>query len=198
MVDIRLSIVKARTNCVDARMTTSDVGVEKVGAIYLAIHMNEAARQRPRDLWSTEEFKYAQRQRKKVEALFAELKSRTHIGLQRLRLRRLKFYQKVRAVDTFHRYLWERRQQAVTSFNEGPESGADYVLAHIKGAIEQTKESSESRSYEEDLLDIQTISVARSSEAADRVSTPKHPGIPANRFARCFRKTGAMPTLQDL
>jgi transposase len=56
---------------------------------YLAIHMNEAARQRARDLWTTEEFKYAQRQRKKVEALFAELKS--HIGLRRLRLRRLKF-----------------------------------------------------------------------------------------------------------
>jgi Transposase DDE domain len=37
------------------------------------------------------EFEYAQRQRKKVEALFAELKS--HIGLHRLRLRRLKFVQ---------------------------------------------------------------------------------------------------------
>jgi Transposase DDE domain len=58
---------------------------------YLAIHMNEAARQRARDLWSTEEFKHAQRQRKKVEALFAELKSHSHIGLNRLRLRRLKF-----------------------------------------------------------------------------------------------------------
>jgi transposase len=58
---------------------------------YLAIHMNEAARQRARDLWTTPEFKYAQRQRKKVEALFAELKSHSHIGLHRLRLRRLKF-----------------------------------------------------------------------------------------------------------
>jgi transposase len=56
---------------------------------YLAIHMNEAARQRARDLWTTSEFKYAQRQRKKVEALFAQLKG--HIGLRRLRLRRLKF-----------------------------------------------------------------------------------------------------------
>jgi hypothetical protein len=54
--------------------------------------MNEAARQRTRDLWSTEEFRYAQRQRKKVEALFAELKSRSHIGFQRLRLRLLKFF----------------------------------------------------------------------------------------------------------
>src|ERR1035437_6410531 len=56
---------------------------------YLTNHMNEAARQRARDLWTTPEFKYAQRQRKKVEALFAELKS--HIGPRRLRLRRLKF-----------------------------------------------------------------------------------------------------------
>ncbi len=58
---------------------------------YLAIHMNEAARQRARDLWTTPEFEYAQRQRKKVEALFAELKCR--IGLHHLRLRRLKFVQ---------------------------------------------------------------------------------------------------------
>ena len=46
---------------------------------YLAIHMNEAARQRARDLWNTPEFEQAQRQRKKVEALFAEL--RVRIGL---------------------------------------------------------------------------------------------------------------------
>ena len=58
---------------------------------YLAIHMNEAARQRARDLRTTPEFGQAQRQRKKVEALFAELKSHSHIGLHRLRLRRLKF-----------------------------------------------------------------------------------------------------------
>ena len=58
---------------------------------FLAIHMNEAARQRARDLWNTPEYEQAQRQRKKVEALFAELKGR--IGLHRLRLRRLKFVQ---------------------------------------------------------------------------------------------------------
>ncbi|MGA7521305.1 MAG: IS1182 family transposase [Acidobacteriaceae bacterium] len=58
---------------------------------FLAIHMNEAARQRARDLWTTPEFEHAQRQRKKVEALFAELKG--PIGLRRLRLRRLKFVQ---------------------------------------------------------------------------------------------------------
>jgi transposase len=56
---------------------------------YLAIHMEEPARQRARMLVNTPEFAKAQRQRKKVEALFAELKNQ--IGLRRLRLRRLKF-----------------------------------------------------------------------------------------------------------
>ena len=56
---------------------------------FLAIHMDEAARQRARELASTPEFAHAQRQRKKVEALFPELKNQ--IGLRRLRLRRLKF-----------------------------------------------------------------------------------------------------------
>jgi transposase len=56
---------------------------------YLAIHMDETARQRARELVNTPEFAHAQRQRKKVEALFAELKNQ--IGLRRLRLRRLKF-----------------------------------------------------------------------------------------------------------
>jgi transposase len=56
---------------------------------FLAIHMDESARQRARALVNTEEFTRAQRQRKKVEALFAELKNQ--IGLRRLRLRRLKF-----------------------------------------------------------------------------------------------------------
>jgi transposase len=56
---------------------------------YLAIHMHEPVRQRARELANTAEFAEAQRQRKKVEALFAELKNQ--IGLRRLRLRRLKF-----------------------------------------------------------------------------------------------------------
>jgi transposase len=56
---------------------------------YLAIHMHESVRQRARELAQTPEFEKAQRQRKKVEALFAELKNQ--IGLRRLRLRRLKF-----------------------------------------------------------------------------------------------------------
>jgi hypothetical protein len=56
---------------------------------FLAIHMDEPARQRARELANTPEFAHAQRQRKKVDALFAELKNQ--IGLRRLRLRRLKF-----------------------------------------------------------------------------------------------------------
>src|SRR5260370_35431501 len=55
---------------------------------YLAIHMHEPARQRARDLANRPGFANAQRARKKVEALFAELKNQ--IGLRRLRLRRLK------------------------------------------------------------------------------------------------------------
>jgi hypothetical protein len=55
----------------------------------LIIHRYESARQRARELANTPEFVRAQRQRKKVEALFAELKNQ--IGLRRLRLRRLKF-----------------------------------------------------------------------------------------------------------
>ena len=56
---------------------------------YLAIHIHEPVRQRVRELAQTPEFAKAQRERKKVEALFAELKNQ--IGLRRLRLRRLKF-----------------------------------------------------------------------------------------------------------
>ncbi len=56
---------------------------------YLAIHIHEATRERARELVNTPEFATAQRQRKKVEALFAELKNQ--IGLRRLRLRRIKF-----------------------------------------------------------------------------------------------------------
>jgi len=56
---------------------------------YLAIHIHEPARQRARDLANTPAFVNAQRERKKVEALFAERKNQ--IGLRRLRLRRLKF-----------------------------------------------------------------------------------------------------------
>ena len=85
----RLAYIGTRKKCGPCQLK---IAVHRRGPFrYLAIHMNEAARQRARDLWTTPEFEYAQRQRKKVEALFAELKCR--IGLHRLRLRRLKFVQ---------------------------------------------------------------------------------------------------------
>ncbi len=56
---------------------------------FLSIHIYEPARQRARELAKTPAFAKAQRARRKVEALFAELKNR--IGLRRLRLRRLEF-----------------------------------------------------------------------------------------------------------
>jgi hypothetical protein len=56
---------------------------------YLTIHRHEPARQRARELANTPAFASAPRARKKVEALFAELKHR--MGVRHLRLRRLKF-----------------------------------------------------------------------------------------------------------
>lgn len=55
----------------------------------LQIHIYEGARQRARERAQTPAFGIARRARRKVEALFAELKNR--IGLRRLRLRRMKF-----------------------------------------------------------------------------------------------------------
>jgi len=54
----------------------------------IAIHVHEAARQRARERATVPAFAAAQRQRRKVEALFAELKNQ--IGLRRVRLRRIK------------------------------------------------------------------------------------------------------------
>src|SRR4029077_20168001 len=49
----------------------------------------DAARQKAHEVAKTPEFAVALRQRRKVEALFSELKNQ--IGLRRLRLRRIKF-----------------------------------------------------------------------------------------------------------
>ena len=54
----------------------------------IAIHVHEAARQRARERAAIPAFAAAQRKRRKVEALFAELKNQ--IGLRRVRLRRIK------------------------------------------------------------------------------------------------------------
>ena len=56
---------------------------------FVNIHIHEPARQRAKERAKTLEFVQAQRARRKVEALFAELKNQ--IGLRRLRLRRLRF-----------------------------------------------------------------------------------------------------------
>jgi hypothetical protein len=84
--------------------------------------MNEAARQRARDLWNTPEFEHAQRQRKKVEALFAELKSR--IGLQRLRLRQLKFVQ-----EQFFLAATAQNTKRLVRFLNAPTTGPAIVAA---------------------------------------------------------------------
>jgi transposase len=55
----------------------------------VSIHSCEPARQRAYELAKTPAFEISQRARRKVEALFAELKNQ--IGLRRLRLRRLRF-----------------------------------------------------------------------------------------------------------
>ncbi len=55
----------------------------------LSIHTCDAARQRAYEVSKTPAFVQSQRERRKVEALFAELKNQ--IGLRRLRLRRMRF-----------------------------------------------------------------------------------------------------------
>jgi hypothetical protein len=65
---------------------TTRYGVEDERALLVR---HEPARQQARELANTAAFASSQRARKKVEALFAELKHR--MGVPRLRLRRLKF-----------------------------------------------------------------------------------------------------------
>ena len=55
----------------------------------LTIHTCEAARQRAYEVAKTPAFAHSQRNRRKAEALLAELKNQ--IGLRRLRLRRMRF-----------------------------------------------------------------------------------------------------------
>jgi hypothetical protein len=69
----------------------------------------------------------------------------------------LLFHQKVRAVEIFFEYLWNERRAAITPFNDGPESGAEYVLGHIQESIETTKNPIKARTKErvEDILDFE-------------------------------------------
>ena len=88
------------------------------------------------------------RDQKAAEQLADLIKIEAEVG-------ELQFHQKMRAVEIFFRYLWQERQAAITPFNEGPDSGADYVLSHIHGAIEQTKNPYKARMKDkgEDILD---------------------------------------------
>ena len=65
------------------------VAVREASIGRIAIHTSEEARQRAHARAETPEFAVALRKRRKVEALFSELKNL--IGLRRLRLRRIKF-----------------------------------------------------------------------------------------------------------
>lgn len=66
----------------------------------------------------------------------------------------LDYHQQIRAVDIFYRYLWSERTTSTTPFNEGPESGADYVLPHIRSAIELRRNPSKvRRTVDADVLD---------------------------------------------
>jgi hypothetical protein len=65
----------------------------------------------------------------------------------------LQFYQKVRAVELFGRYLSDERQALITPFNEGKVSGADYVLEHVRSALEKTKYRQRFSAIEDDILD---------------------------------------------
>jgi len=89
---------------------------------YLAIHMHEPARQRARDLVNTPAFANAQRQRKKVEALFAELKNQ--IGLRRLRLRRMKFVRE----QFFLAAAAQNIKRLVRFLSQGPRSPLPVII----------------------------------------------------------------------
>ena len=65
------------------------------------IHTCNVARQKAYEVAKTPEFAVALRQRRKVEALFSELKNQ--IGLRRLRQRRIKFVR-----EQFYLRLWHR------------------------------------------------------------------------------------------
>ena len=73
---------------------------------------------------NTAEFSLAQRQRKKVEALFAELKNQ--IGLRRLRLRRMQI-----DVSLRHQQLW-RVHEGET---ECKDSGDDQLIQSFHGGL---------------------------------------------------------------
>lgn len=79
--------------------------------------------------------------------------------LVRIELERgeVNYFQKTRAVDAFLRYLWEERSQTKTPFSDSIETGADYVIGHIREALEQAKNPSKVREFEPDALDLDSL-----------------------------------------
>src|SRR6202165_2807095 len=69
-------------------MSQETVAAQDMIARFAEWQGREPARQRARDIAKPAAFAHAQQERRKVEALFAELKNQ--IGLRRLRLRRMK------------------------------------------------------------------------------------------------------------
>lgn len=67
------------------------------------------------------------------------------------------FFQKIRVVDAFFRYLWEERSQAKTPFSDSVDTGADYVMSHIREAVEQAKNPSKGKEPEPDVLDLDPL-----------------------------------------
>jgi hypothetical protein len=74
---------------------------------YLAIHIHEPTRHCARDLANTAAFAHSQRERRKVEALFAE--TQNQIGLRRLRLRRMKFVRE--------QFFWRRLRKTSSGWS---------------------------------------------------------------------------------
>jgi hypothetical protein len=84
----------------------------------IAIHTCEAARQKAEEVAKTPEFAVALCKRRKVEALFSELKNL--VGLRRLRLRRIKFVREqfylaavAQNLKRLVRFLDRRTQRAI-------------------------------------------------------------------------------------
>ncbi len=105
----------------------------------IGVHWEEAARQAARSLIDTERFSRSIRERKRIESLFAELKTR--FNLRRLRLRRLRNAE--RAVDTCsHRSEFEAPRQvpecsdASASLNGKPEKRN--LVAHRGGGAQHS------------------------------------------------------------
>ena len=66
----------------------------------------------------------------------------------------LEHFQKIHAVDIFHTYLWKEHEAAITPFNEGSNSGANYVLDHIRVAAILARNPLRKTNTSDDILDL--------------------------------------------